>query len=64
MFQNQWEYESNIGWVAGRHTLTFGAQWDHSQLNILNRNNDTATLSFIDFSDFVTGAVRPGSNST
>ncbi|MDQ2840694.1 MAG: carboxypeptidase regulatory-like domain-containing protein [Acidobacteriota bacterium] len=63
MFQNQWEYESNIGWVVGRHTLTFGAQWDHSQLNILNRNNDTATLSFVNFSDFATGAVRPGINS-
>ncbi len=64
MFQNQWEYESNIGWVVGRHTITFGAQWDHTQLNILNRNNDTASVSFIDFPSFATGAVRPGSNST
>jgi hypothetical protein len=64
MFQNQWEYESNLGWVVGRHTITFGAQWDHTQLNVLNRNNDTASLSFTDFTTFLTGAVRPGNNST
>lgn len=64
MYQNQWEYESNVGWVLGKHTLTVGAQWDHTQLNILNRNNDTANIDFADFTKFLTGEVRPGSNST
>jgi Carboxypeptidase regulatory-like domain len=64
MFQNQWEYESNLGWVFGRHTITVGAQWDHTQLNILNRNNETAQISFVDFPSFLTGAVRSGSNSS
>ncbi len=65
MFQNQWEYESNIGWALGRHTITIGAQWDHTQLNILNRNNQTSTVDFVDFSSFLTGDVRTGGgNST
>ena len=64
MYQNQWEYESNLGWVIGKHTLTIGAQWDHTQLNILNRNNDTASLAFTDFTTFLTGDVRPGNNSS
>ena len=36
MFQNQWEYGTTLSWVKGRHTLSFGAQWDHAQLNIVN----------------------------
>ncbi len=64
MFQNQWEYESNLGWVIGKNTLTIGAQWDHTQLNILNRNNDTASLAFTDFTTFLTGDVRSGNNSS
>jgi len=64
MFQNQWEYESNVGWVKGKHTITIGAQWDHTQLNILNRNNGTANIGFVDFPSFLTGSVRPGTNST
>jgi hypothetical protein len=63
MFQNQWEYESNLGWVIGKHTITVGANWDHTQLNILNRNNETANIGFSDFSDFLTGAIRPGTNT-
>lgn len=63
MFQNQWEYESNVGWVAGKNTITIGANWDHTQLNVLNRNNETANLGFSDFTDFLTGAIRPGTNT-
>ena len=41
MFQNQWEYGTTLNWVKGRHTLAFGAQWDHTQLNIINNNTST-----------------------
>ena len=64
MFQNQWEYATNVGWVIGRHTLSFGASWDYTQLNILNRNNETANIAFGEFPDFLLGNVQPGSNST
>ena len=60
MFQNQWEYASSVGWVVGRHTISFGGQWDHTQLNILNRNNDTAAMTFADFPSFLTGVLRTG----
>ncbi len=63
MFQNQWEYATSLGWVAGRHTFSFGANWDHTQLNILNQNNETATLGFGDFTNFLTGAVLPGTST-
>ncbi len=46
MFQNQWEYGSTLHWVKGRHTLTFGGLWDHTQLNIINRNTSTDNISF------------------
>ena len=63
MFQNQWEYGSNLNWVKGRHTLAFGAQWDHTQLNIINDNTSTDTIDFKTFVNFVEGAVRTGTYS-
>ncbi|MBV9303976.1 MAG: carboxypeptidase regulatory-like domain-containing protein [Acidobacteriaceae bacterium] len=60
MFQNQWEYGTRVGWVKGRHTLSFGAQWDHTQLNIINKNTSTDIVEFTDFSTFVQGSVRSG----
>ena len=63
MFQNQWEFGTTLNWVKGKHTLAFGALWDHTQLNIINRNTDTDTLQFRTFVDFVEGNVRPGLGS-
>ncbi|MGA8030400.1 MAG: TonB-dependent receptor [Bryobacteraceae bacterium] len=60
MFQNQWEYGTTLGWVKGKHTLSFGAQWDHTQLNIINNNTSTDTLDFSSFTSFVEGTVRSG----
>ena len=64
MFQNQWEYGTTLHWVKGRHSLQFGVQWDHTQLNIINRNTDTDNLQFFTFQDFVEGNVRSGIGST
>ena len=63
MFQNQWEYGTTVNWVKGRHTLAFGALWDHTQLNIINRNTDTDKISFKTFMNFVEGSVRTGTDS-
>lgn len=60
MFQNQWEYATSLNWVKGRHTLSFGAVWDHTQLNIINNNTAAATLNFKTFLSFVEGQVRTG----
>ncbi len=63
MFQNQWEYGTTLSWTKGRHTLTFGAQWDHTQLNIINNNEQTDTVAFRSFPNFLEGAVRTGTDS-
>ena len=63
MFQNQWEYGTTLSWVKGRHTLSFGAQWDHAQLNIINDNSNTDTIAFRTFADFLQGSVRSGTDS-
>jgi hypothetical protein len=60
MYQNQWEYGTTLNWVKGKHTLAFGALWDHTQLNIINDNTNTDTLNFKTFTSFVEGAVRTG----
>jgi hypothetical protein len=60
MYQNQWEYESALNLVQGRHTIAVGAQWDHTQLNIINNNTNTDTLNFKNFLTFVEGQVRSG----
>jgi hypothetical protein len=60
MYQNQWEYGTTLNWVKGKHTLAFGAVWDHTQLNIINDNTNTDTLTFKTFTSFLEGAVRTG----
>ncbi len=60
MFQNQWEYGTTLNWVKGKHTLAFGVQWDHTQLNIINNNTSTDSLDFSTFTSFVEGSVRTG----
>ncbi len=63
MYQNQWEYGSTLNWVKGRHTLSFGTTWDHTQLNIINNNTDNDKISFTTFTNFVEGNVRTGTES-
>jgi carboxypeptidase family protein/TonB-dependent receptor-like protein len=60
MYQNQWEYGTSMNWVKGKHTLSFGAMWDHAQLNIVNNNTKTDTLQSDTFLDFVEGNLHGG----
>jgi hypothetical protein len=60
MYQNQWELGTSLNWVKGRHTLKFGLTWDHTQLNIINRNTNTDVIDFNSFENFVEGAVKTG----
>ena len=60
MFQNQWESGSSVTWIRGKHTITLGILWDHTQLNVINENSNTDTLEFTDFASFVQGQVRSG----
>jgi Carboxypeptidase regulatory-like domain/TonB dependent receptor len=60
LYENQWSYGSSLNWVKGTHTFTFGAQWDHTQLNIVNNSTHTDTLEFTNFLTFAQGQVRSG----
>ena len=60
MYQNQWEYGTSLNIVKGRHTISFGLMWDHTQLNVVNHNTNTDTLNFTDFGTFAQGLVDRG----
>jgi hypothetical protein len=60
MIQNQWEYGTSMSWVKGRHVLSVGTTWDHTQLNILNNNTNTDTVDFKTFLTFVEGTLHGG----
>ncbi|MGA2588960.1 MAG: TonB-dependent receptor [Bryobacteraceae bacterium] len=66
MYQNQWELGSSLNWVKGRHTIAIGGNWDHTQLNIINRDTTTGldNLGFSSFLNFVEGNVRTGRYSS
>ncbi len=57
VFQNEFEGSSKYNWVLGNHTLSFGGTYDYSQLNVKNRENSVAILTFRDMEDFLTGTL-------
>jgi hypothetical protein len=59
--QNTWEGTSNLNWELGHHTLSFGANYDYTQLNILNRATQVGNLEFSSLKNFLTGGpLRTG----
>lgn len=64
VFQNNFSGDSSVGWIRGRHTFSFGGNIDRAQLNVINRNNQVASIGFNNFADFVTGAVAPGQRNS
>ena len=60
MFQNQWGGGSSLNLLKGKSTISFGGEWNHTQLNIINNNTNTDSLHFTDFGTFAEGAVRDG----
>jgi hypothetical protein len=61
VYQNRWDLSSSANWVVGRHTVYFGANWNYTQLNIINNNTKAASLSFTNFGQFLLGNVLPSS---
>ena len=53
--QNTIEGTSTVNYVAGKHSLSFGGNYDFTQLNILNRANQVASLQYASAADFLTG---------
>ncbi len=60
MYQNRGEIESSLNMVKGRHTISIGGLWDHTQLNVINKNTNTDILEFHSLLDFVEGYVYTG----
>jgi len=63
VFQNNFEGVSDLHWVHGRHTISTGISWDHTQLNVINQNNQLAQVNFNDFPGFLLGSVCSPSNT-
>jgi hypothetical protein len=53
--QNQLEATTNLLWARGAHTISTGFNFDIAQLNVLNRNNEAATLDANDFPSLLQG---------
>ncbi len=63
--QNTWEGTTNLNWEAGHHSFSFGANYDFTQLNILNRANQVAALGLSSLGNFLKGSpLRTGVENT
>lgn len=58
VFQNQYNFSSDLNWVIGAHTISFGGNFNHSQLNIVNRANEAAQITASNFAQFLQGQIR------
>ncbi|GAC1436550.1 MAG: hypothetical protein NVS1B11_22060 [Terriglobales bacterium] len=57
VFQNNFEGASDAKWAHGRQSLAFGFSYDYTQLNVINKNNDVARITFADFPGFLSGQI-------
>jgi hypothetical protein len=63
IFQNNFGGSSNLGWVHGPHSVQMGFNFDYTQLNVINKDSQTARLNFADFSTFMQGSLCSFVNS-
>ncbi len=62
--QNTFEGSSTVNYAVGRHSFAFGGNYDFTQLNIINRANQVAKLSYNSLGAFLTGGpLRTGTNT-
>lgn len=57
MFQNLWEGTTTAISTFGKHTLSYGATYSYTQLNIANRRQNSGIITFDDFQDLAEGQV-------
>src|SRR5579863_2919486 len=63
LFQNNYQFASNLKWVRGRQSIAVGFNFDRFQLNVINKNNELARITFEDFPGFLQGNVCGPSTS-
>ena len=56
-YENNLDAASNLKWVHGSQSISVGFNFDYTQLNVINKNNDVARITFADFPGFLTGQV-------
>ena len=56
-FQNSAQFSTDVRWVRGRHSISSGMNFTYAQLNVINKNNSVARVTFEDFPGFLTGQV-------
>jgi len=61
--QTEFEGATGLNWVKGRHTFSFGFNFDYTQLNIINHENDTANSTFSSFPNFLRGRFSGSSSA-
>ncbi len=57
VFQNRFMPSVNAIWTLGRHTLTFGASYSYTQLNVRDERTNKGTIASFDLSEFLQGHV-------
>lgn len=63
VFQNRWMPSGNAIWILGKHTLAFGGNWSHTQLNLRDLRPGVAGIATsADFSQFLQGTVTTNEN--
>jgi hypothetical protein len=55
IFQNRWMPSANAIWNHGKHTITFGGSFSHTQLNARDRRTNSGMVGFTNFANFLAG---------
>jgi hypothetical protein len=56
-YENNLDASSDLKWVHGSHSFAVGFNFDYTQLNVINKNDSVARITFADFPGFLTGQV-------
>jgi hypothetical protein len=57
MFQNLFEGSTTVISTFGKHTVSYGATYTFTQLNVVNRRQNSGIITFDNFQDFAEGSV-------
>jgi len=56
-YENNLSASSDLKWVHGSHSFAVGFNFDYTQLNVINKNDSVARITFADFPGFLMGQV-------
>ena len=56
-YENNANVASDLKWVHRAHSVSVGFNFDYLQLNVINKDNDVARITFANFPGFLTGEV-------